>query len=193
MPEEAEDAAAAAAPAADDEVAACATLASLPRQLLALVLLRACDGELAALVRCGAVCRDWRALVRSGGPWPAVASLRVAAPGGRCPFALAARAAPQLRVLTVLPDSGVAEGGELRALCGAPLQALALRGLTALTPAPLLALCCASLTNLDISGSRVDAATLAAALALCPRLDALRADECPLGASFAFCCHSQRS
>lgn len=38
--------------------------------------------------------------------WPLVRTLRVASPGGRCPFAWAAVHAPHLREVVILPAAG---------------------------------------------------------------------------------------
>ena len=156
------------------------SLLALPRPLLAAVLLLSADGDLSGFARCAAVCRDLRALVRAGGPWPQLTALRVASPGGRCPFALTARAG-SLQRLTVLADSGVGAGDEMLVLRDAPLRQLTLHGLEELSRGTLLALCAPTLASLDISRSRADAETLAAALDRCPKLRELSADSCAHG------------
>ena len=171
------------------------SLLTLPRPLLAAILLLSGDGDAAALARCAAVCRDFRALVRAGGPWPQLTALRVVSPGGRCPFRLAARTG-SLQRLAVLADSGVGGGDELLVLRDAPLHHVTLHGLVALSKATLLAVCAPSLETLDVSGCRADAEALAAVLDRCPKLHELSADNCPLGASVAprvlcFAAHSR--
>jgi hypothetical protein len=156
------------------------SLLALPRPLLAAVLLLSADGDAAGFVRCAAVCRDLRALVRGGGPWPQLTALLVASPGGRCPFSLAARAG-SLQRLSVHADSGVGAGDELLVLRDAPLRQLELHGLVELSRATLLALCAPTLATLDIGKSRADAETLAAALDRCPKLRELSADSCAHG------------
>jgi hypothetical protein len=157
------------------------SLLALPRPLLAAVLLLAGDGDAAALARAAAVCREFRKLVHGGGPWPQLTALRVASPGGRCPFSLAARCG-SLQRLTVLPDSGVGGGDELALLAHAPLRHVALHGLVELSRASLLAVCASTLETLALQRCRADATALVAALDRCPKLHELAVDDCALGA-----------
>ena len=173
----------AAAPAPDEPP----SLLALPRPLLAAILLLAADGDASGLARAAAVCRDLRSLLRCGGPWPQLTALCVASPGGRCPFRLAARGG-SLRRLTLLSDSGAGGGEELLALRDAPLSHVTLRGLPELSKAALLAVCAPTLEALDVSGCRVQAEALAAAVDSCPKLRELSADDCALGA-----CATRRS
>ena len=168
--------AAAPAEAAAEEVP---SLLTLPQSLLAAVLLLAGDGDAAALARNATVCRDFHALLR---PWTHLTALRVASPGGRCPFTLAARGG-SLQRLTVLADSGVGGGGELAVLAHAPLRHVELHGLAELAKASLLAVCVPTLETLQLVRCRADAAALVAALERCPMLHDLVVDDCSLGAS----------